>query len=308
VRVVVLGGTRFIGLSAVRRLAALGHEVTIFHRGLTSASLPSGVRSLVGDRARLEEYAGELREGRPDVVLDTFAMTEADAGALVRAFGGRARLVVLSSGDVYRAHGRLWRHESGPPDPAPLAEDAPLRERLYPYRNEAGPEVADLCDYDKLLVERVVRFEGATILRLPAVYGPGDYRSRIEEYLAPMRAGDEVIAIDDTKANWRWTRGHVDDVGAAIVLAIESAAAAGQTYNVGEPDALSEREWAEAIGRACGWNGRIVPTSRAELPPVDEERASRFDYAHDWVFDTRRIRDELSRDEAILRTVLAHPR
>jgi nucleoside-diphosphate-sugar epimerase len=306
-RVLVLGGTRFIGAAAVRRLVARGHEVVVFHRGETHAELPSEVARLRGDRARLEEHAAVLRGVRADAVLDTMAMTESDARALVRVLGGVARVVVLSSADVYRAHGRLWRHEPGPPDPVPLAEDAPRRERLFPYRNEPGMQAANLYDYDKILVERVVADVSATVLRLPAVYGPGDYRARVGEHLARMIAGDEEIALEAAQAGWRWTRSHVDDVAAAIALAVEAQAAAGHTYNVGETDALTEREWVEAIGHAAGWRGRVVAKSAAELPA--EREAARFDFAQDWMLDTRRIREELgfreerTREAAIAATV-----
>src|SRR5215470_6832636 len=132
--VLVLGGTRFIGRAAVHELVARGHEVTVFHRHASDV-LPISVRHMLGDRAELEAHRAALVALSPDVVLETRAMTENDARALVALFE-TTRLVVLSSADVYRAHGRLWRHEPGPPDPTPLTEDAPLRERLHPYRDE----------------------------------------------------------------------------------------------------------------------------------------------------------------------------
>src|SRR5262249_11131605 len=155
------------------------------------------------------------------------AMTEDDARALVTTFEGR-RLVVLSSADVYRAHGRLWRHEPGPPDPTPLSEDAPLRERLFPYRDD--PAVDRPAGYDKILCERrVLRCDGATVLRLPAVYGEHDYRRRVDQVLVPMRDGRSFIPIDEEQASWRWTRGHVQDVASAIVLAIERTGSESRT-------------------------------------------------------------------------------
>ncbi|MFG0213147.1 hypothetical protein ACFU8X_08570 [Brevibacillus porteri] len=57
-KILFLGGTRFIGPHAVKRLAEAGHEVAVCNRGLSlgAASLPSGVVSITGDRARLGEY------------------------------------------------------------------------------------------------------------------------------------------------------------------------------------------------------------------------------------------------------------
>jgi nucleoside-diphosphate-sugar epimerase len=103
-RILVIGGTRFIGPRVVGRLVASGHEVAVFHRGQTVASLPGVVRHVRGDRRRLPDYAPEFRRFAPDVVVDTIAFTEQDARSLTRTFRGLAgRAVVLSSGDVYRA-------------------------------------------------------------------------------------------------------------------------------------------------------------------------------------------------------------
>ena len=52
-RILVIGGTRFIGLQVVKQLDETGHEVTIFHRGQTEADLPSGIQHIHGDRQRM---------------------------------------------------------------------------------------------------------------------------------------------------------------------------------------------------------------------------------------------------------------
>lgn len=101
-RILILGGTTLTGPYAVRRLHALGHDVTIFHRGEHEATLPTSVRHVHGDFAHLPGKALDLA---PDVVVHMWAMTEADAESFVKAFRGVAsRAVVISSGDVYRAY------------------------------------------------------------------------------------------------------------------------------------------------------------------------------------------------------------
>src|SRR5262249_53586847 len=105
-RVLVIGGTRFLGPRMVERLGRSGHQAGGFHRGHTAASLPAAVRHIPGDRRRLAAYAAEFRRLAPDVVVDMLAFTEHDARSLISTFAGLAgRAVVLSSGDVYRAYG-----------------------------------------------------------------------------------------------------------------------------------------------------------------------------------------------------------
>lgn len=306
-RILVIGGTRFIGPPAVRRLVERGHQIAVFHRGETEAELPSDVEHLHGDRARLPEFADAVRRFGPEVALDMAAYTEAEARGAVDAVRGVARRVVaVSSMDVYRAYGRFHGTEPGPPEPVPLTEDARQRERHYPYRGEGRA----LDDYEKILVERAVmnsRDVAGTVLRLPMVYGPGDYQHRLFVDLKRMDDARAAILLAGEVARWRWTRGYVEDVAAAIALATTDDRAAGRVYNVGEADALTYAEWVEALGRAAGWPGRVVALPRERLPAHLMPPGG--NYAQNLITDTTRIRDELgyaevvSREEALRRAI-----
>ncbi len=293
-RILVIGGTRFIGPRVVHRLAAAGHEIAVFHRGRTNAELPPSVQRIRGDRHRLAEHVEEFRCFRPDVVVDMIAMTEQDARSLVATFRGIAgRLVVLSSGDVYRAYGVFTGLEPGPPELVPVREDAPLRKVLYPYRSAATPG-DDKYDYEKILVERVVIGEvslPATVLRLPMVYGPGDEQHRLAPYLRRMADGRPAILLNEGMAHWRCLRGYVEDVAVAVALAVQHPAA-GRVYNVAEPNAFTEAEWVAKIAAVVGWNGRVIAVPEAKMPIG-------FNTRQDLVVDTTRIRTELGFQEIV---------
>lgn len=297
-RVLVVGGTGFIGGPAVRRLVANGHHVAIFHRGKTGLELPGGGERLVGDRTRIADYADRLRGWKPDVVIDFVAFTETDVRSLVAALRGvPERLVVLSSLDVYRAYNRLMRVEQGPPEGNPLREDAPLREVAFPRRRWASGPDDVLWNYDKIPVERAALSEPelpGTVLRLPAVYGPGDHRGhRVGEYLTRMDSGARTLELDADLSGWRWTRGYVEDVADAIAVASVDRRASGRTYNVGEAASLAEGEWVRAIARVAGYGGTIVERKRGDLPAGVARQLDGRDFAQDLVLDTSRIRAEL---------------
>jgi nucleoside-diphosphate-sugar epimerase len=295
-RVLVLGGTGFIGPALVQQLTTAGHAVAVFHRGQNHADLPSGVSHLLGDRNRLAGRAADFRQFEPEVVVDLIAYHEQQAQALVATFRGLAgRLVAVSSGDVYRAYGRFLGTETGPSEPVPLAEEAPLRQALFPYRTKAkGPD--DLAyDYEKILVERTVIGHAdlpATVLRLPIVYGPGDRQHRLFPYVKRMDDGRRAILLDERLADWRCPRGYVANVAAAIALAVIDERAAGRTYNVAEPDAFTEAEWVQRIGQATGWGGDVVASPAGRLPVP-------FYTAQSLVLDSTRIRRELSYVEPV---------
>jgi nucleoside-diphosphate-sugar epimerase len=235
---------------------------------------------------------------------------EHDATTLMQTFRGMAeRVVAISSQDVYRTYGILWRRENTEPNIIPIKEDAPLRSVLYPYRPLSADEHDPKYKYDKIPVERAVMGDTAlpgTVLRLPATYGVGDKQHRLFEYLKRMDDGRPFILLGRDEARWRWTHGYVENVADAIVLAVTDERAANRTYNVGEEDALKRAEWVKMIAEAVGWRGEILAVPEDELP---EHLRSPTGYEHDLAVDTSRIREELgyeervSREEALLKTV-----
>jgi nucleoside-diphosphate-sugar epimerase len=320
-RILVIGGTGFIGPHIVRRLVARGHEVLCFHRGQTQADLPHEVVHLQGDRERLADHRAEFIRFSPEVVLDTRPLTEHHAKTLVRAVLGIARrLVALSSGDVYQAYGLLRGMEVGPRQPVPIAENAPLRRRLFPYRGETprapGDPMRWVDDYDKILVEREVLGEPmlpGTIVRLPMVYGPGDDAHRLFPYLKRMDDGRPAILMEEVRAPWLWARGYVEDIAEAVVLAVLDDRAAGCVYNVSEVHTLTEAEWVRSIGRVVGWRGEVLAIPSDRLPSRLRVPGN---FTQHLTYDTTRIRAELGYSErlphaeAIARTVAwerAHP-
>jgi nucleoside-diphosphate-sugar epimerase len=266
-KVLIIGGTRFIGAHLVRQLHDKGAEVTVFHRGRTTHSILPAIEHVQDACAEypITTFPDVLRR-EWDVIVHMVAMGQADADAAIQAFAGRTkRLVVVSSCDVYRAYGRLTQSEPGPPEPVPLTESAPLRSILYPYRGMEDELGAYARTYDKTLVEKAVRnavgFDW-TILRLPKVYGSGDGGDLSTVY--------GFAAVPD----WRWTHGHVSNVAAAIALAARHPKARNAVFNVGESHTPTMGE------RLAGLPGR------AGVPPDPPP----FDYRQPLVADTSKIR------------------
>lgn len=298
-KILVLGGTGFIGRHLTRYLVECGHEVSVFHSGKGDVSFPGHVVHIHGDRSRLREHAPAFAAFSPEVVVDLIAFTEADAQSTIEVFGDKVqRLVCASSMDVYQAYGCFRRLESSAPSSRPLAEDAPLRTALFPYRGAATEKNALWFNYEKMLVERVVMNNQrlpAVVLRLPQVFGPHDSQHRLRSYLKRMDAQKNII-ISDAKARWRWTRGYVEDIAFALGLAAVQDNATGQIYNAGEKEAEREIDWIRRIGRAAGWQGEIEVVPEEALP---KEFAEPYDWSHDLAGDTGRIRQDLCYHETV---------
>ena len=319
-RVLLIGGTGFIGPFVAAELERLGHEVFTFHRARTHAA--PGPREIFGDRRRLADSAGQLRALAPDVVIDLILSSGAQAHELMTVFrGATSRVVALSSCDVYRACGVTHRLEEGPLEPLPLKETSALRTKLQTYppaQVQMLQQIFGWLDeaYDKIPVEREILSEPSlpgTILRLPMVYGPGDALHRFLPIVKRITDGRRVIPFSEKMAPWRGTKGFVENVAAAIASAAVSDRAAGRIYNIGEIDTLTELEWAQRIKGVLGWTGEIVLLPDDRVPPYLRAPGNADQH---WVADTTRLREELGfqervpRDEAIRRTVeweRAHP-
>ena len=256
-KVVVLGGTRFIGRAIVEELAKTGNELLIVHRGqLEPGDLPR-IPHLHCDRAELASHRDELSAFGADSVVDCRALSRADAEIALSALPGIKRWIVISSVDVYRAFGALLEERES--DPVPIDEDSPVRTERYPYRDKlAGRE-----DYDKLDVEDVYLPRGALVFRLPMVYGEHDYQLREEFVLRRVRAGRERIPIG--AGTWLACRVYVRDVARAVGLALRAPALAG-VMNICEDRTYSMRMWAQMILESAGSAAELVRVADDLLP------------------------------------------
>jgi nucleoside-diphosphate-sugar epimerase len=120
-----------------------------------------------------------------------------------------------------------------------------------------------------------------------------------------MDDGRPAIILELEAAKWRWSRGYVENIADAIVLAVTNDKAKNHIYNVAEQEAFSTAEWIKAIGKVVGWKGRVVIAKQDELP---KNMHPTFNAKQHLVVDTTRIREDLgyrevlSQDEAIRRT------
>lgn len=283
--VLVIGGTRFIGRAIVEELLRRGHTVTVYHRGQHEVEFSGPVNHVHGDRRDYPHFQATLAHLSPEAVVDVIPMNGDDTQALVETLRGRIiRSVHISSGDVYT-----------PGQPIPIPEDVPTRP-AEPVAMRLGNQTVP---YSKAAVEATVREAQAagdfpaTILRLPAVYGPGDPLAREWFFVRRVLDGRRRIALPDGGLGL-FHRGYVDDVARAVVLALESPQAVGRTYNVGHERVLTVRGIAELVAQVMDHEWEIVSVPAEWLPPTNPYAPS-----CPIVYDLSRIRAELGYREAV---------
>jgi len=293
-RILIIGGSGFIGPDVFKYLSEMGHETILFNRGTPKLEGASCVAHIVGDLRRFGDFKDEFKRLDPQVVLeDMFHFSSTDAKTVISTLKGvTKRIVAISGTDVYRAYGKLFGIEPGPVDPVPLTEESPLRQAVFP----------GMKGYDKLVVEQAIMGDPdmpGTILRLPPVYGPRSVMHRIYFYLKRMDDNRPVILMSRNLANWRWTHGYVENMAAAIAQAATDERATGRIYNLGETESTSMIEWVVNIGKAVGWDGEVVISPPNRLVEITPFALMRINAAQDIIVDSTLIRRELGYTEPV---------
>ncbi|MCW5942142.1 MAG: hypothetical protein KIS66_07910 [Fimbriimonadaceae bacterium] len=181
-RILFIGGTRWVGKTMVRTALDRGHTVTLFNRGQTSGGIPDGVERVVGDRAT---DLGRL-EGAWDAVVDTCGYLPIVVKKSVDALRNRVgRYLFVSSISVLDAGATLGCDEDGPRH----TMDDPWTET---FSMEHYGALKAKCE-DVVLDAFGDR---GLVIRPGLIVGPGDYSDRFTYWPVRFSRGGRIVAPD----------------------------------------------------------------------------------------------------------------
>jgi nucleoside-diphosphate-sugar epimerase len=310
-KVLIIGGTRFLGRQLAWRLLAGGHRVTLFNRGRISDPFGDRVERLVGDRTT-GDLARQLGGREFDAVVDTAAYNGADARQAVDVLGGRVgHYVFISSGQTYlvrQTYPRPSRETDydGPLMPRP-ADPRELSEWEYGIgKRDAEDALAEAW--------RSARFP-ATRLRLPMVNGPGDYYRRIESYLWRLLDGGPVLLPDGGDTPTRHV--YSGSVVRTLTAILGDPRTFGQAYNMAQEETPTLREIVTLLAESLGAAPRLVALPRERIAEAGLDPVGISPFSGRWMsfLDPSRAREELgfrheplqSYLDAIVASFLASP-
>ncbi|MFC3979861.1 NAD-dependent epimerase/dehydratase family protein [Streptosporangium jomthongense] len=255
-RLLILGGTKFLGRVLVEQALWRGHEVTTFNRGRSGDDVP-GATMIRGDRTNPQDLVALADAGPWDAVIDPSGMTPAMVEDTTRALADVVGwYVFVSTVNVYKG----W-------PTTPLTDASPLRE--YAPEGPEGESGLDSYGREKAGCEQAVIAafgEHATILRPGVILGPHEYVGRLPWWLSRIRVGGRVLAPGT--ATWKIQPIDVRDV-AAFALECAERHLPGP-YNVAAP--IGHTTFGEFLA-AC----RKVTGSSAELVWVDDSFLRKHD-------------------------------
>ncbi|WP_432077180.1 NAD-dependent epimerase/dehydratase family protein [Streptomyces wuyuanensis] len=178
-RLLVLGGTEFVGRAVVEAALARDWQVTVFHRGRHEA--PAGVRVLRGDRVA-PDGLGALSEGEWDVVVDTWSAAPSAVLASARLLADRVgHYVYVSSRSVY-----AWPPAAGLDEDGPLVEGAAADAGATDYAHDKrGGELA---------VTEAFGADRSLLVRAGLILGPWENVGRLPWWLNRVASGGPVPA------------------------------------------------------------------------------------------------------------------
>jgi nucleoside-diphosphate-sugar epimerase len=237
-RILIIGGTAFIGKLLVTELARSGHEVSILHRK-PQHPFSKKVRNLVANRNDIETVRKAVGKMRFDAVFDIAydwerGTTASQVEATALSFDSHvSRYIFMSS---VAAYGDGLNHHEGDalaPDDHP---DAYVRNKAMSERS----------------LFRLHQRTGFPIvtLRPPYVYGPGNPFYREAFFWDRFRAGRKIILPSDGHRLMQFV--YVSDLVKLAIRVLESRNAIGHAFNAANARALTQHEVVSEFARAAG--------------------------------------------------------
>ena len=226
-RILVMGGTRFIGVYLTKVLVAQGHEVVLFNRGNKPAPV-EGVRQIHGDRKDPSQLKSKLATESFDVIFDNNGRELSDTQPVVEIFQDKIQhFIYVSSAGVYLKSDQMPHREGDAIDPKSRHKG---KHQTEAYLAESGIPW--------------------TSIRPTYIYGPQNYND-LEAWFFDRLVRNRPILIPGNGQHITQF-GHVQDLVNAMAAVIGNSQAIGQIYNISGDRYVTFDGLAKACASAAG--------------------------------------------------------
>ncbi len=234
-RVLIIGGTKFLGYHLTKALLREGIQVTLFNRGITPDDFGNKVERVTGDRKNYKYFHETFRDAQFDAVVDLIGYDLEDIEVAEKTFRDRiGQYIFISSGQVYL----ITENDHFPATeedyfnkliPCPPGEEAD-----YNY----GLKKRQIEDFLEQ-VHRSRKFPSVRF-RCPIIHGSHDYTLRLYSYLLRISDGNPVIFPEAGDKIIRHI--YVQDVVNTIFSVLQVESTRGKVFNLAQEDVLTLTE------------------------------------------------------------------
>ncbi|MBT2385495.1 NAD-dependent epimerase/dehydratase family protein [Streptomyces sp. ISL-11] len=236
-RLLILGGTEFVGYAVTEAALARGWEVTVFHRGHHAP--PAGAAALRGDRTAPEGLTA-LGAGEWDAVVDTWSGAPSAVRDAARALADRAgRYAYISSGSVY-----TFPSPAGHDEDHPVVDGSPDAGEVEYAQAKRGGELAAAGAFG----------DRALLVRAGLILGPRENIGRLPWWLNRIARGGPVLAPGPRDLGLQYIDSR--DLAEWTLDALEKGL--GGPYNlISPPGHTTTGEFLESCVRVTGSDARL---------------------------------------------------
>ncbi|PSB01297.1 NAD-dependent epimerase/dehydratase family protein [Merismopedia glauca] len=253
-RILIMGGTRFIGVYLTKILVEQGHEVVLFNRGNKPVLIP-GVKQIKGDRTNSHDLKDKLSSESFDAIFDNNGRELSDTQPLAEIFAGKVQhFVYMSSAGVYL-----------PSDLLPHREG----DRVDPKSRHKGKH-----ETEAYLKQQGLPF---TAIRPTYIYGPLNYND-VEAWFFERIVRDRPIPIPGNGA-YITQLGHVQDLAKAMAAVLGNPTAVGKIYNISGDRYVTF----DGLARACA----VATGKSPEELEIRHYNPNKFDFGKQKAFPFR---------------------
>lgn len=267
-RILIMGGTRFIGVYLTKVLVEQGHEVVLFNRGNNPAPV-EGVEQIHGDRKDAAQLKEKLSGESFDAIFDNNGRELSDTQPLVEIFNGKVQhFVYVSSAGVYLKSEQMPHVEGDAVDPNSRHKG---KHHTEAYLAESGIPW--------------------TSIRPVYIYGPQNYND-LEAWFFDRIVRDRPVPIPGGKFITQF--GHIQDLAMAMASVLGNKTAMGKIYNISGDRYVTFDGLARACAEAAGKSAEDIKLVHYDPTKFDFGKRKAFPVRQQHFFaDIHRAKTEL---------------
>ncbi|NDB54269.1 NAD-dependent epimerase/dehydratase family protein [archaeon] len=252
-KILVVGGSKFIGKELLKKLSTKNDEIVVINRGTVGKEeyLPKNARHISVDRNDKEAMKKAIGNDKFDIIYDICAVTADHVKILIEVLNQKpSKHIHVSSGSVYD----MYREES-PIFSLPFSEDFPIG----PIEGAVHPYMEGKRDAEKILYEEFDKNKYPMIIVRPTfVYGPNNYIYREAYFFDRINNGRPILIPN--KGNGFQDLVYVEDLVDLMVLLAESEdkKILGEAYNATKGNIINANQFVKSVEKVLKKKADIV--------------------------------------------------